>query len=532
MFNWTIILGFLVGLVIFIHGVESFSHEILKAAGERFRRFLKKATRNRFLSAFSGMLVTASIQSSTATTVITISLVSAGVISFAQSLGIIVGANIGTTVTAQLVAFNATAYAPIFIIIGFFLSLLERPYRYVGRGIFYFGLVFFGLGLISDAISPIRDQPQVLALFSTFSNPYAALLAGLFFTALVHSSGVATGLVVILAAGGVLTLEQSIPVLLGTNIGTTMTALLASMRLSPFARRAAVAHMIFNVLGAILLWPFIAPFSHLIFSLGGSSAQQVANAHTIFNVLAAILFLIFLTPFKYLVEKLIKIDEEEILLSTQYLSHQLPASKKQSFHLIEKELSHFFHNTYRLYERSIQFILEPSESGRNAIEKHEALADLLDERIEEALLELSRRPLSEAEAKKVVLLVRLSNVVEQLADTAKDLSSLRRSMSISAPSLSYESVASIEKIYEKMKTPFSLLLEKFPHDIADGDKLSRKLNSIQPAIMRGYNEHIKRLKSRKAHGGSLFVESSSYLEAGADKLKEILNLSRAYRRIR
>lgn len=530
--NWSILIAFLVGLVIFIHGIENFSHQIMKFAGERFRGFLRHATKNRFISAVSGMLVTSVIQSSSATTVITLSLVSAGVISFASSLGIIIGANVGTTITAQLVAFKITTFAPVFLITGFILSFLGKPFKYIGRGIFYFGLLFFGLWLISDAMEPLRNDPQLINIFSHLSNPYIALLTGFIFTAIVQSSSIGTGLVVVLAAGGFMTLDQGIPVLLGTNMGTTVTALYASVRLSKFAKRSAIAHLFFNLLGVAIIWPFIVPFKDFITSLGGTTAQQIANAHTIFNVFSAVIFLILLTPFRKLIEKIIRTDEDEILISTKYIMDGLPKTKKGAFTIIEKELSYSMQIAHNLYGKSVNYLIKPSDSDKNMIEKYEVLSDLLDEKIEAALLQLSQRNLSETEAKKIVLLVRISNMVEQLSDTANSLSSLARSMTISTLSLSYDALSDIKKIFDKIEEPFYLLQKSFPHKIKNTERLNRKLSGVNPAVMHSYNEHIKRLKNRRSRGGSMFVESTSQLENAAMRIKEIISLSQKYARLK
>ncbi|MBN2306987.1 Na/Pi cotransporter family protein [Candidatus Peregrinibacteria bacterium] len=530
--NWHILLAVLVGLVIFMHGIENFSHEMISFAGERFRKLLRKATRNRFTGGLAGTLVTALIQSSTATTVITISLVSAGAISFAQSLGVIFGANVGSTITAQLVALKVTAFAPHFVILGFIISLLHRPYKYIGRGIFYIGLVFFGLNLVQEAITPIKDSPQIIALFSNLTNPYFALLIGLVFTAIAHSSSITTGLVVVLASSGILTLTQGIMILLGSNIGTTITAATASLKLSLHAKRGAAAHSLFNILGVLLILPFIRPFTQLIEWMGGNGAQQVANAHTIFNITTAILFLILLKPVEKLINWLIRGEEKEVLISTQYLNEKLPESNRQALSLIEKEIAYSLQTVYDFYELATQVVVNGKEVRASAIDKYEALADLLDERIEAALLELSRRPLSEKEARKIVLLVRISNLTEQLADTAKNLGRLLHSRTIAATSLSPEALESIQKIYSRLQEPFAILKREFPKSLPEFPKLSRHLSAVSPAIARGYSQHIKRLQKRQAIGGSIFVESSSLLDDGAGKLKEIMKLCQQYARLR
>jgi phosphate:Na+ symporter len=530
--NWHIFIGILVGLAIFIHGIENFSREVLSFAGEKFRKMMKYATRNRVIASLVGMFVTGIIQSSTATTVITISLVSAGVISFAQSLGVIFGANVGTTLTAQLVAFKITSYAPFLIIIGFFTGIFGRHYKYIGRGIFYFGLVLYGLNLVSEAISPIKDDPRILELFSNLSNAYLAILIGILLTALAHSSSITTGLVVILAGSGIISLEQGIPILLGSNIGTTITSINASTKLSLHARRGAAAHVFFNITGVILLLPLMTPFIHLIQNIGGTSAQQIANAHTIFNLATVILFLIILKPVQRLITKIVKGEEEEVLIGTKYLNNGLPGNNRSAFSLIEKEISYTLEIAVGFYELAIRSITEKKEVRQGLVDKYETLVDLLDNAIEKALLELSKRALKEKEAKKTVMLIRISNLSEQLADIAKNLTRLPQSHSISLASLSDEALKGIEKIYLKINEPLLILKREFPRPIPDYSKHIRHLNAVEPTIIRGYGEHIKRMQKREAQGGSIFVESSSLLGDGTEKLKEMIKLCQRYSKLK
>lgn len=529
--NWHIALGFLVGLILFIHGIENFSREVLSFAGRRFRRWLRAATKNRFTGGLAGLLVTSLIQSSAATTVITISLVSAGMISFAQSLGVIFGANVGTTVTAQLVALNLTSYAPFFLILGFLISLLKRPYKYMGKGLFYFGLVFYGLNLISSAIEPFKTHPQIIQLFEGLSGPLPALLLGLGFTALVQSSSITTGLVVVLTGSGIIPLPQGVLILLGSNIGSTVPALLAASRLSLHAKRAAAVHLIFNVTGVLLMLPFLKPFISFIELIGGSQAQEIANAHTIFNVATAFLFLALLPLVVKLVIRLVPGDEKEVMIGARFLQNGLPKSNKQAFSLIEKELSYSLETVFDFYGIAIQSVLDPKEANSNAVEKYEALEDLLDEKIEAALLQMSHRPLSEKEAKKVVLLIRISNLAEQLADTAKNLGRLPGSGAITGLSLSSEALNGIQTIYNRILEPLETLKKEFPRPLTNYTKLVRHLNTVRPAIARGYTQHIKRLQKRQATGGSMFVEASAQLEDGTDRLKEILKLCQQYARL-
>ena len=531
MVEWTVILGIFTGLVIFIFGIEHLSKEILLLAKQKFNEILRKSTKNRFVSTLLGTIISALMQSSTATTVITVSLVSTGIISFYQSLGIIFGANIGTTITVQFISLKITSLAPFFMIGGFILSIVGRSYRYLGKALFYFGLLFFGLNIISDAVLPIKDDPFILDLFSKLSNVFIALLAGFLVTATVQSSAITTGIVVVLAINGIISLSQALPILLGSNIGTTVTAFISSMRLNVFARRAALAHSIFNVIGVLLLLPFITPFSKFIMYIGGSEAQQIANAHTIFNIAAAFVFLLFTPHFKNLIEYLIPSKDKEILLRPKYIGDKLPKSNSKSFIMIEKELLYFLDINLAMFDKSVNYIIKrTSQSEFEEIEKMEALSDLLDEKIEESLLKISQRNLSKNEAQKVVVLVRISNLIEQLSDMAEDIAILPRTMTKSQLILSDESRKSIEKLYSQFRT---LLIEIQKSFLSRSIEInySSIINSSEVFITKSYKKHIELLSKKEAYAGSIFVESLSYIESAMEKLHDIIILNNKYSKI-
>jgi phosphate:Na+ symporter len=252
---------------------------------------------------FLGALITSIIQSSSATSVITIGLVNAGIISFKNSLGIIFGANVGTTVTAQLVAFKLTNFAPAFIILGFFLSLIRSRYSVIGKSIFYFGFVFFSLNLISSTLGPLQSDERVIALLTESQNIFYTAIAGALFTAIVQSSSVTTGLAVILVQNGLLSLENAVPIIIGANVGTTITALMSMFNLDSAAKKTALSHLIFNVSGAILFLPFS---KQLISYFQNSNAEiALANIHLVINLVTSLIFTVLVTPFSKLIDKLI-----------------------------------------------------------------------------------------------------------------------------------------------------------------------------------------------------------------------------------
>lgn len=298
-------------IILFLFGIEHFSKEIQSVTGERFRRFLARGTSNRFGAFALGAAVTAVIQSSTATSVIAVGLVNAGVVSFRQTLGVIFGANVGTTVTAQLVALKLTDFAPGLILVGFITGLLPFRWRMFGRSIFYFGLVFFSLDLVASAVAPLKTDPHAVAFLGAIRGTLPGVLAGAAFTAIVQSSSVTTGLAIVLLGEGVIDFEQALPLILGANIGTTATALLAAASLETGARRTALSHALYNVIGALVFLPFLGPFAASLEALEFEPAATLATAHLVFNLVTAAIFLAALTPFAALVARILP-DEPEI----------------------------------------------------------------------------------------------------------------------------------------------------------------------------------------------------------------------------
>ncbi|MDP1624923.1 MAG: Na/Pi symporter [bacterium] len=300
----TVVMPVLALVLIFLFSIQKFSNQIRKIAGEKFKGYLNAFTETPIKGFLAGTFFTALVQSSTATTVLVVSLVNAGVLTFYKALGVIFGANLGTSLITQLVAFNVANIAPYFIVLGFLVGYLGRGYKHWGKPIFYFGMVFLSLSLITSYVEPLRTNPEVLVFFANITNIYWAIIVGTIFTIIVQASTVTSGMTVLLAASGLLSMEQAVGLILGANLGTTVTALVASIGMNNAAYKAALAHFLFNLIGTIILLPFVVPFSALIGSLGGSLEHQVANIHLIFNFLMAVTFLIFISPFEKLVNKI------------------------------------------------------------------------------------------------------------------------------------------------------------------------------------------------------------------------------------
>ncbi len=284
------IIAAVAAIVLFLQALQGFSREVQAVGGAALKSWLPRATENRWLGFLIGVVATAIVQSSSAVTALAVSLVDAAVISFRGSLGIVLGANVGTTATAWLVSFKLTGIGPVFIVLGALLSALPIRASAVGKAVFFFGLVFFALDLISAELKPLQGHPWFIDGLALATTPLIGLLMGIVFTALVQSSSVTTGLAILLVQQGVLPAESAIPIMLGANVGSTSTALVASLSMHAVARATAISNFLFNATGVLLFLPFLKQFTHWMLATG-EPATAVAWAHLMFNMTVAALFL-------------------------------------------------------------------------------------------------------------------------------------------------------------------------------------------------------------------------------------------------
>jgi phosphate:Na+ symporter len=361
------------GLALFLYGMEKMSTGLKRTAGNRMRSILAALTRNRVVAMFVGAFVTMVIQSSSATTVMLVSFVQAGLMTFVQSMGVILGADIGTTVTAQLIASNLGDYALLMVAIGFSLHMFGKKdiTKNVGDVILGFGLLFFGMKLMSDAMKPLRTYAVFIDIMKEMENPFLGILIGALFTSLVQSSAATTGVVIALAQQGILNLEAGIPLVLGANIGTCITAGLASIGTSREAKRVALAHVMFKLAGVLLFIFWVPAFADLIRMLserfGSGTARQIANAHTIFNVALALIFLPFTQHFSKLIFKILPLEEkpQDVIMTTKYLNEESIFTPAVALDLARAEVARMA----KLVWRMLASIIIPFMSDEKLIEK-------------------------------------------------------------------------------------------------------------------------------------------------------------------
>ncbi|PKM80602.1 MAG: Na/Pi cotransporter [Firmicutes bacterium HGW-Firmicutes-14] len=301
------ILKFCAGVALLLFGMRFMRDGLENAAKKRMRQAIKTLTQNPVTGFFTGTVITALVQSSTAVTVITIGFVNAGIMNFYQAVGIILGTNVGTCVTAQIISFNLEEIALPAIGLGALLIILpgKRSVRYAGQSMVGFGIIFLGIGTMSDSLEPLKHSPVFIDLMGKVSsNAFLGVLAGTLFTALIHSSATTTGIAITLSHQGLLDLPTAIAIILGSNIGTCITGVMASIGTPTAAKQVAAAHVLLNVLGAAVFIPIIHPFAGLTEMTAGTLPRQIANAHTIFNILSSVAVLPFSRQFACMVQKI------------------------------------------------------------------------------------------------------------------------------------------------------------------------------------------------------------------------------------
>ncbi len=419
------------GLAIFLFGMDQMSDALKAVAGERMTVVLAKLTTNRFMGAITGAFVTAVIQSSSVTTVLVVGFITAGLMSLAQSIGVIMGANIGTTVTAQIVAFKVTKAALLMVAVGFtmmFFSHQDRIKQY-GAMLMGLGLVFFGMAVMSDAMKPLRSYQPFLDLMVTMENPLVGILIAAAFTGLIQSSSATTAIVIVMATQGFITLPAGIALAFGANIGTCVTALLASIGKPREAVRAAAVHILFNVFG-VLIWlgfiDYLAAFVTLISptseglsgteKLASEAPRQIANAHTVFNVANTVIFIWFTGPMARLVERLVpdKPLDEKVIVKAKYLAEELLETPSLALERARLEIGHMGEVVMRMVGEMMPAVTAGDRDSLKEVAKIDDAVDILYGEIVSFLGEISRKPLNDKQMSEFM----------KLMDSVKDLENI------------------------------------------------------------------------------------------------------------
>lgn len=508
------------GLALFLHGMHLMTEALKLAAGDGMKRLLEKATRNRMSAAGAGALVTAIVQSSSVVTVLLVGFISAGLLSVPRAVGVIIGANVGTTITAQIIAFKVTAYALALIGGGFLIQVLARRQRlkHVGTSLLGLGLIFFGMTLMSDAMQPLRDYRPFLDLMAELRNPFAGVAVGALFTALVQSSSVTTGVVIVLAGQGLINLEAGIALIFGANVGTCVTAMLAALGRPVEAVRIAVVHVIYNLLGVLLWLAFIPQFAALLraFSPQGGeltgieriayeAPRQIANAHTLFNVANALLFIWLTVPLAWLATRLVparpargEAEGRPRFLDPYFL--QQPAA---AFDRVRDESARMGGMSLAMVREAFAAATVGTENDLDGLVRRDHAVDALHAAIVDYLGRLSQQSLVESHTRRLHAYLSAANYLENVGDVVETtIVDLGRRRATTGLRFSQESLDRMAALHEFVCLAGEQALRALAHDDVDAarslatDKAHGKALADRAREQIGRrlaDEHVKRL---------------------------------------
>jgi len=518
----SLIMNMVGGLGLFIYGIQKMADGLQKIAGDRMRKMLEILTTKPWRGAMVGAGATALVQSSSAITVMLVGFVNAGLMNLQQAIGVIMGANIGTTITAQMIAFHIDRYALPAIGIGFAITFFSKRklYKFIGETILGFGLLFFGLSLMKDAIAPLKQSPALVDFLSIFGQkPILGVLAGMLVTAIIQSSSATMGLVIASATAGILTINTAIPIVLGAEIGTCITAMLASIGTSLAARRSAVAHLMFNVTGAAIFLIILPLFTKFATFTSSNIARQIANAQTSLNIMCTLMGL----PLIGLVAKAVTflVPGEEIIVERGpiYLDPHITGTPSIALGQATKELARMARLTIEMLDYDKEFIFNPKNKSKKHVEQREEAVDNLAAKITKYLTKISQNSMSPEQSKKLTILMHVVNDVERAGDHAENIMKIIDEKNNERIIFSKSAEKELDKLFYDVKTMYGNIIEAFEGDDIETTKKYQKLEKKIDKIAReAHLRHIKRLKEGVclSAAGILFLDIINNLERIGD----------------
>ena len=532
--NLGIIMTLVGGLGLFLYGMKLMSDGLEKAAGAKMRSILEFFTKNRFIGMMVGILFTAIVQSSSATTVMVVSFVNSGLMSLLQAAGVIMGANIGTTVTSQLIAFNLSEIAPLFVMAGVIMVMFceKNSVKKAGEVVLGFGILFVGLSTMSGAMSTLKESPQIVDMLASLKNHYVAILVGFVITAILQSSSATVGIVLLLATQGLLKLPICFFIILGCNMGSCVSALLASLGGKKDAKRAAWIHFLFNIVGSAIILVFLTvalePITGIIQRLSGDSvARQVANAHTLIKVCEVIIlfpFIQWIVKLTYLIvpgdDK--KKGEEEFELV--YIGDKAVFSPTTAVVEATRELERMGNMAITNLTRAMNCLVTLDEEELKKVYSMEKNIDFLNHAITDYLVKINQTTLPIDDAKSIGGLFHVVNYIERIGDHAENVADACRTRMEEKVSFSKEAQAELSGMLDAVIKITTYSLDMFSNnnrihmqeilELEDNiDKMERELQQ----------NHVQRLTRGECtpNAGMLYSDIVSGLERVADHATNI-----------
>jgi phosphate:Na+ symporter len=517
-----VLLALFGGTALLLYGIRLSGDSLQRAIGGRLRQFLTVMSRTRLAAVFSGALVTSIIQSSAATTLMLIGFVSAGLMSFRQTLGVILGADIGTTLTVQLIAFRVTEYSLLLVGVGFAITFVARrsTARDVGQAILGLGLLFLGLKLILDGVAPLKENQLALELLQVAAeSPLIAVLAAALFSALVTSSAATIGLALALASQGLISLPGAVAIVLGANIGTCATALAASIGATAEAKRVAIAHIAFKVLGAALVFPIIGPFSDVVAATASDAARQVANAHTFFNLGISLVFLPFTPLAARVIETLVPDDQhEDTPFRTKYLDERSLDQPSLALGQAHREALRMADVTQAMLRDALGAFRSDTLASIEDIEKRDDQLDFLEREIKLFLARVGRQAMGSDLSRKEIGMISFIGNLENIGDIIdKNLMELARKKHYQGRRFSEAGWAEIQEFHGLVSKNLERGITAFA---ANDRSLAQEVLDQRP-FMRSREREL-----RESHLGRLRAGLAESLETSEIHLDILTNLKR------
>ncbi|GAA0123766.1 MAG: Na/Pi cotransporter family protein [Clostridium argentinense] len=420
------------GLGLFLYGMKMMGDGLENAAGDKLKGIFDRITSNPVKGVLTGAIVTAIIQSSSATTVMVVGFVNAGLMNLYQATAVIMGANIGTTITAQLISFQFDALAPIFLAIGAMIVLFtnNKNTKQIGNIILGFGILFLGLELMKNSMSPLAESPFFSELIMKLQGKtILGVLLGVVMTAVIQSSSASTGILVALASTGALPLNVAVPILFGNNIGTCVTALISSIGTSKTAKKAALIHLLFNVIGTIIFIPLIGYLTGIVQGITpgmGAEAvkRQIANAHSIFNIINTLILMPCIKLLVYIVNKIIPGEDEHEAMGVQYIDERLLETPIIALGQTTNELVRMANKAKENLELAMDAFNNKNEESLNKVYANEKLINILEDDITKFLVKLSNTEIGEEQKNIVAAMFHVVNDIERIGDHAENIADL------------------------------------------------------------------------------------------------------------
>ena len=534
--NQKLIFGLMGGLGLFLFGMKIMSEGLQKIAGSRMRKILGALTNNRIVGTLIGIAVTAMIQSSSATTVMVVGFVNAGLMSLVQSIGIILGANIGTTVTAQLIAFKITKYAlpAIGIGAGFKLFTKNKKWSYFGEILLGFGLLFFGLSVMKQAFDPLKTSDEFRQLFMIVGdNHLVGVMIGAILTMIVQSSSATIGITIALASSGILSFDASVALILGENIGTTITANLAAIGTNLAARRTAFAHFLFNSLGVcymLLFFPFFLNFissmtpgdadfviktQDQVARMGGELgdkpfiARHIANTHTMFNIVNTIIFLPLVGLLAKISTLVIRGSDEDIEFHLKYLDNRVLSTPPIALAQARSETRRMAKVAGEMVDETLLFLQDNDLKKIPGLEKKEDLTDVLQKEITDFLVKLSQKSITQESSQEVASMMNMVNDLERVGDHCENLWTLNQrklDQKITFSDIAMNEISEISKLTrEFLATIIQALEDKNTGIFDEAHRLEDGIDDLEERLR---NNHVKRLNTGECtvNSGLIFID--------------------------